>query len=262
MDHPIHLNARSDGDPPPSFMTLRAGDRAARHAGRRRLILGLALLPAAGIAAVARADTETRSVAGFDEVVFAVAGRIEVTQGGREGLLLDAEPQVLRQITTEVRDRRLVIGLAPGRIETRQPIRMKLHVRALKSFEVRTSAEVHMGPLSGGDLALALNGGGSIRIERLAGRHLDVRIAGAGDIAIDGGEVMDQRIDIAGMGGYVAPTLACASAEVAIAGNGNAHLAASRTLAVRIGGIGQVRYRGNPAVTRQVGGIGTVERDG
>ena len=223
---------------------------------------GSAAVLAAALAEPAQAATETRSVADFDQVVFAVAGEVSIEQGPSETLTLEAEPAVLRKITTEIRDRRLLIGLSPGRIETQQPIRMKLGVRTLRGFESRTAGAISIGPLRSEALALVLAGGGSIRLDRLDNaRSLDVRITGAGDVTVGGGKVTAQQLAITGMGSYTAPKLASERAEVAIDGNGEVRLAASSTLAVRIGGVGHVRYHGDPAVTRSIRGIGTIEKD-
>jgi Putative auto-transporter adhesin, head GIN domain len=223
---------------------------------------GCAAVLAATPSGAAQAATETRSVADFDEVVFAVAGEVSIEQGPRESLTLEAEPAVLRKITTEVHDRRLLIGLVPGRVETDQPIRMKLGVQALRAFESRTSGAISIGPLRSDALALVLAGSGSIRLDRLENaRSLDVRITGTGDIAVGGGKVTAQQLAITGIGTYAAPKLASERADVAIDGNGEVQLAASTTLAVRIGGVGHVRYHGDPAVTRSIRGIGSVDKD-
>jgi hypothetical protein len=223
---------------------------------------GSAALVATALFAPAQAATETRGVADFDEVVFAVPGEVSINQGPRETLTLEAEPAVLRKITTEIRGRRLLIGLAPGRVETQQPIRMKLGVRTLRAFESRTIGTISIGPLSSDTLALVLAGGSTIHLERLDNAlSLDVRITGAGEVAVGGGTVTAQKVAITGMGTYSASKLASERAEVAIDGQGEVQLAASSTLAVRIGGVGNVRYRGNPAVTRSIRGIGSIEKD-
>ncbi len=235
------------------------------HAFQARRSLRASALAAACVAvlsAPAQAATETRSVADFDEVVFAVAGEVSIEQGPRETLSIEAEPAVLRKITTEIHGRRLLIGLVPGRIETQQPIRMKLAVRTLRAFESRTAGAISIGPLRSDTLALVLAGGGSIRLDRLENaRSLDVRITGAGEVTVGGGKVTAQQLAITGMGTYSAPKLASERAEVAIDGNGDVQLAASTTLAVRIGGVGHVRYHGDPAVTRSIRGIGSIEKD-
>ena len=241
------------------FIHAFAARRSLRAAA---LAASCAALVAAILPEPAQAAIETRSVANFEEVVFAVAGEVSIEQGARETLTLEAEPAVLRKITTEIRGRRLLIGLSPGRVETQQPIRIKLSVRTLRAFESRTAGAISIGPLSSETLALVLAGGGSIRLDRLEkAQSLDVRITGAGEIAIGGGKVMAQQLAITGMGTYVAPKLDSERAQVAIDGNGNVQLAASSTLAVRIGGIGHVRYRGDPAVTRSIQGMGSIEKD-
>ena len=233
----------------------------ARRPGRLALALGWAAALAASLSGPAQAATENRAVANFDEVVFAAAGDVRIEQGPRETLTLEAEPAVLRKITAEIHGRRLVIAFAPGRVETQQPIRMRLAVRSLRAFESRTSGEVSIGPLNSDALALVLAGSGSIRLDRLANaRSLDVRITGAGDVVVDSGSVKAQKVAISGIGAYSAPRLASERADIGIDGNGEVQLAASTALAVRIAGVGQVRYQGNPAVTRSIQGIGSVEK--
>jgi hypothetical protein len=216
---------------------------------------------ASTVAQAAQTLAETRSVADFDAVVFAVPAEISIEQGPRETLVVESEPAVLRKITTEVHGRRLLVGV-DGRIETTQPIRIKLGVRTLRAIESRGPASISTGPLRSDSLALVLAGGGSMRVDRLDNaRNLDIRINGAGDVNVGGGKVKAQQLAISGMGGYLAPRLSSESADVAIEGNGRVQLAASNTLAVRIGGIGDVRYHGDPTVTRSIRGIGSIEKD-
>ena len=223
---------------------------------------GCAALAATALSGPVQAATETRSVADFDEVVVAVPGEVSISQGPHETLTLEAEPAVLRKITSEIRGRRLLIGLVPGRVETQQPIRMKLGIRTLRAFESRTIGAINIGPLSSETLALVLAGSNTIHLARLDNAlSLDVRITGAGEVAVGGGTATAQKVAITGTGTYFAPKLASERAEVAIDGQGEVQLAASSTLAVRIGGVGNVRYRGNPAVTRSIGGIGSIEKD-
>lgn len=89
-----------------------------------------------------------------DEVVFAHR-RSQHRTGPRETLTLEAEPAVLRKITTETHGRRLLIGFAPDHIETQQPIRMKLGVWTLRALESRTPGAISIGPLRSDALAPA-----------------------------------------------------------------------------------------------------------
>jgi len=237
-------------------MSPQRARRAAALAACATLLFGAPLGQAAQVA------TESRSVADFEAVVLAVPAELSIEQGPRETLTLACEPAVLRQLTTQVRGQQLVVGSASSRLETQQPIRIRLGVRALRSVESRAPSVIRTGPLRTDSLALVLAGGGSVRIDRLEdARSLNVQITGAGEVAIGGGEVRAQQLAIRGVGRYAAPRLASDNADVAIDGQGEVQLAARTTLAVRIGGIGLVRYQGDPAVTRSIRGIGSVEKD-
>lgn len=231
-------------------------------APRARRVLACAVFLGAALAQSAQAATQTRSVAGFDAVVLVLPAEVRIEQGARETLSLEAEAAVLPKITTEVHGRRLVIGVAPpGRLETREPIRIRLGVRALRAFESRAPGAIAIGPLRSESLSLVLGGGGSVQLERLEASSLRLRITGAGEVDVGGGRVGAQELAITGTGRYTAPGLDSERAEVSIDGSGEVQLAASSTLAVRIAGVGNVRFRGNPAVTRAISGIGTIEKD-
>lgn len=203
---------------------------------------------------------ETRPVAGFDAVLWSAVGELHIEQTGRERLTIEAEPAVLAKIVTEVRQRRLSIGFAPGSVETRQPIRFRLEVVALGALETRGSGTVRVGALSVPALSLRLGGSDEVHMARLAARTLDVRLDGSGDLSIGGGEVDVQRVEIGGSGLYAAPALASRQAEVSIDGSGDARLAARERLVARIAGSGDVRYHGNPRVEQSVSGAGAVRR--
>jgi hypothetical protein len=240
------------------------GVRRLLHAAA--LAAGCSLLLAAPISARAQTGlgtaTETRSVAGFDTVVLAVPADVSIEQGTRESLTLEAEPAVLRRMTSEVSNRRLLIGVAPEGISTRQPIRIRLEVRELRAVESRAPGSIRIGALRSDTLLLVLAGGGRLSVTRLDDAlSLEVRITGAGNVAIGGGRVKAQQLAVSGAGTYSAPRLSSEHADVAIQGHGEVQLAASRTLAVRVAGVGSVRYHGDPDITRSVSGIASIEKD-
>ena len=231
---------------------------------RRALWMGMALSALAASpwrrAFSAGTATEERPVSGFDEVSWDAAGELLIEQTDREHLAIEAEPAVLAKIVTEVRQRRLHIGFAPGRIETRLPIRFHLELKSLVVLETRGSGEVRIGPLSATGLSLLAAGSESFHLARLNAGTLLARLDGSGGIAIGGGQVQSQRIVLAGSGSYAALPLDSREADVAIDGSGSVQLAASERLAVRIAGSGSVGYRGDPQVASSITGAGLVQR--
>jgi hypothetical protein len=232
----------------------------------RRQLLALPASIAASIAAASPAwagpalAAEERPVAGFDEVAWDASGELTIEQTGRERLLIEAEPHVLRRIVARVRDRRLEIGFAPGRVETTLPIRFKLELRQLRRLELRGSGHAMAGALRADELTLALHGSNDLRIDKLQARRVELRHAGAGDVRVNGGRVEAQRIVLEGSGTVDATALDASSSDVLLTGSGEVRVAAEQRLAARIDGSGDIVYRGRPQVSQVIHGAGDVRR--
>jgi hypothetical protein len=197
-------------------------------------------------------------VAGFDRVAFHAAGELEIEQTGRERLRIDAEPAVLAKVRTEVRDGTLTIDFAPGRVVSEAPVRFRLEVRRLVALDAGGAGTLRIGPLATDALDLRLAGSNRLHLARLDARTLATTLDGAGEVAVEGGRVQRQRVQIGGASTYVAPGLASGEAEVRILGSGTVELAAQQRLAVQILGSGTVRYHGRPQVERAITGAGIV----
>lgn len=232
------------------------------HCSRRRLLCLPASLAIASRTAwaVPSLASEERPVAGFDEVAWDASGELSIEQTGRERLLIEAQAHVLRRIVTRVRDRRLEIGFAPGRVETNLPIRFTLELRQLRRLELRGSGQATAGALRADDLAIALHGSNGLRIDTLHARRVDLRHAGAGDVRINGGRVESQRIVLEGSGTVDATALDARNSDVLLTGSGEVRLAAEHRLAARIDGSGDIVYRGRPQVSQVIHGAGDVRR--
>ena len=231
---------------------------------RRMLLLSSAALLAGvaarqGVRAQARTQDE-RAVSDFDSVLWEAAGELSIRQTNRERLVIDAEPAVIAKVVTEVDRRRLRIGFRPGTVQSREPIRFFLEVKELVSMQTRSSGVVHVGPLSTNALTLHSAGSEQIELAQLHAQALDVRLDGAGEVAVDG-DVERQRVVIAGAANYRASGLASRHAEVAIDGSGDVRVAVAERLVIRIRGSGSVIYRGNPQVLPTVSGAGDIRRE-
>ena len=208
----------------------------------------------------AQTVVEQRSVAGFHALLWSAAGELQIEQSGRERLSIEAEPAVLAKIVTEVRDGRLSIGFAPGRIETRLPIRFRLEVKSLSAIEGQGSGRLRIGPLTGNALSLHLAASDELHLARLSVQVLDARLDGSGDVTIDAGQVDRQRIVISGAGNYSAARMDSREADVAIDGSGEIQVAVSERLVARIAGSGDVLYSGQPRISQTIRGAGEVRR--
>lgn len=240
-----------------------------RSAGsRRRWVAGAgaaaltAVLGGAPTALCAQTRTELRTVEPFRTLSWQAAGELVVEQTGREQVSVEAEPALLSRIVTEVRGGQLTIRFAPGPIETRHPIRIRVELKSLDALEARGSGSLRIGALATARLSLRLSGSDTLHLARLVARELDARLDGSGDVTLGGGRVDRQQVVITGAADYRAVRLASRAAQVSIEGAGTVQVGASERLDARIDGSGEVLYVGLPRVVQSIGGSGAVRRLG
>jgi hypothetical protein len=211
--------------------------------------------------------TEFREVSDFDRVFLRDYGELVITQGEQESLTIEAHPDVIPKIKTEVREGKLVIkiggtwmdklGHALSTSLTRQWIKYNLTVKKLTGLEIAGAVRVNASDIQTDRLALKLSGAGHVKIKALSAEVLEVDSPGAGAINISG-KVREQRIAMSGAGSYKAPKLESQHASVDIRGAGQATVWAAEDLDVTISGLGSVEYYGTPTLKKSVSGLGTV----
>ncbi|MDN5929957.1 MAG: DUF2807 domain-containing protein [Pseudonocardia sp.] len=183
---------------------------------------------------------ESRDVSGFTGVELTSVGDLRIEQTGTESLTIEAAPDVLPQLTSEVAGGVLRLGVVPGAsIETDVPIVYRLTVDTLDS--------------------LTVSGAGDVTAPDLRADRLTVEISGAGDVTL-GGTVDSQVVTISGAGDYDAEDLQSATAEITVDGAGGAVVRVSDRLDATVDGVGSVEYIGDPQVTEDVSGVGSVEQ--
>lgn len=207
---------------------------------------------------------ETRQVRDFEQVVLRVENwlsDLEIIQGERDSLTIEASPDLLSKIETTVRSGKLVIRLDAGFWEklgyalatslTRPRVRFQLEVISLTALTVVGAARVSASKLQSDSLALSFGGCGEIQIRQLAAEHLSVDLGGAGRIEL-AGQVVEQEVTMAGAGHYDASDLESKRATVQLRGMGWASVWVVEDLATDICGAGRVEYRGKPKLRRKV----------
>lgn len=216
--------------------------------------LGLALpVSAAGVA------REQRPVAHIERVMLRAIGDLEVTQGTRERLVIEAERALLPRISSHVKNGVLTFDIQGGEFATRHPVRYLLTVKNLKAIDTRGSGDIVARQLRGSTLDLNLAGSGNASVHALDTRQLTVRIISSADVSVDG-HATRQAVSIEGSGDYDASRLPSDQATVAISGAGNAVVRVKNHLRARISGSGEIRYHGKPTLDGAVTGAGEILR--
>lgn len=206
--------------------------------------------------------TESRMVRDFTEVDLAGMGTLTITQGADEGLTIEAEENLLPVLTSDVRDRRLVLGTKDGTgIRPTKPIRYDLHVKDLSAIRLSGAGDIAAAALRAERLELRTSGSGSVRIDQLKADALTARISGSGDLAV-AGTTARQELTISGSGNYQAASLESSDARIVVSGNGKVAVRVADSLDVTISGAGRVDYAGAPRLTTNISGAGRVSQIG
>lgn len=236
------------------------------------------LIPSAGFADLTE---EVRSVADFSSISASISGRIEVRQGSEPALSIEAKPETLALIVTDVEDGELRIYQEDGGSWWRNsgPIRITVTYRTLTGLTMSGSADVTTDAITAAEfqvgiagssnievpalttemLAVQVAGSGDLEVQALAASRAELKVSGSGDVALEG-QAGELTVVVNGSGNVDVADLAAEVAEVSVSGSGDVEVWATDTLDVRIVGSGNVAYRGDPELSSRVMGSGDLER--
>ncbi len=186
-----------------------------------------------GVAAI-----QARSLPPFTGVDLAGANNVVVRVGARQSVIVHADSNLLRRVTTQVSSGSLVIGNTPGTLNARRPMYVEVSVPSLDALNVQGSGNISVTEINSASLSVRVPGSGNIHAVGTAAR-LDVGIDGSGTALLS--------------------RLIARDATASIDGSGSIVLTATHSLDASISGSGTILYTGNPAqVTKSVTGSGTI----
>ena len=236
----------------------RRGGQAAPHR-QRALIIALVLavvavlvLAAAVVALLARggpsssgvqgsgvAATQWRVLAGFSRLDLAGSNDVTVVVGARQSVVVHADSNLVRYVTTRVMAGTLVIGTT-GRFTTRSPMGVEVSVPSLT--------------------AVTLSGSGEISVTGIEARQLTVTLSGSGALSASG-TVTRLDATVGGSGLAQLSELVARDVRAVVSGSGLIRVTATASLNATVPGTGAIIYSGNPPqVTSRVTGTGAVTR--
>lgn len=219
--------------------------------------------PLSGVRGSGNVVKETRSVSGFDQIELSISADVYVERGETESLTIEGEDNILPLITTDVSNKRLVIGSRPTTwFNTTRPLVFHVTVKDLRGLEVSGSGKFIVGQFQADDMDLQISGSGEIGFGQLTAQSLSASIDGSGTIQVLAGNVTRKSIRVAGSGNYNADQMQSQSATVALNGSGNVNLWVTDQLTVVMNGSGNVNYYGSPLVNTTINGSGNVQSRG
>lgn len=254
----------------------------------RKLLIGLALLVLAacgysnGERVQLSGKTEQRpvQVAAFDKVELKGPDRVVVRVGAAQSVAIEGDSAVLALIEVAVEDGRLVVKRKNRYSNVsgdKERATVTIAVPRLAGAAVGGSGDMSVDRVGGGDFSAAVGGSGELRVGQAQAGKIEAAVGGSGDLrferveansvemAIGGsgtigiaGRAQSVEVAIGGSGDIEAAGLATRTAEIAIAGSGNAAVNASETAKISIAGSGDVTVSGGARCTTSKIGSGNV----
>lgn len=210
---------------------------------------------------------ESREVGGFDRVELRDYGELVISQGDSEALTVEAHPEVLSAIKSEVENGKLTLRIDRTWLErlsdslrnglSRHRVLYTLTLNDLHELSILGAGKVKASEIESDTLKITLSGAADLRIPSLNVEILTVDMPGAGRVAVSG-HTIEQEVTITGAGSYDASKLESRDARVVISGAGKASLWVEGELDVRLSGIGAVEYYGDPTLNQAITGLGKV----
>ncbi len=195
---------------------------------------GSTLLQGSNVAA-----TQTRALAAFASVDLAGSTNVRVRVGGKQRVVVHADGNLLRHVTTDVRSGTLVIG-TKGSFTTRSPMTVDVSVPSLDRVTLSGSGIVAVDGVGGRALTATLSGSGVLRATGSTTR-LDVVLEGSGDAEL--------------------AQLVARDVKAVVTGSGRILVTVTGSLDASVSGTGVIAYRGAPShVSTSVTGTGVVTR--
>lgn len=242
-----------------------------RHIKLVIIIMGAFLLSACSITGLnvtrgsGEITTQIRSVSEFDAIQINGAGELIISQGNSESLEIQAEDNIIEELTSDVQGSTLILGFRDNflrrQIIPTERITYNLEVVDLSEVTINGAADMDIKSLETGSLALIINGAGNITVNQLISDRLTVEISGTATIEVEG-QVSQQFVTIEGAGNFKAGDLQTSSTSIEITGVGNATVWATENLDISIDGGGNLRYYGSPNITKDINGLGDIDNLG
>lgn len=244
---------------------MKANHILFNHPLRACLISATAALCSAGLASATvvgsgNVVSETRVVSGFHGFNLSGSGDVIVMQGDTEGLVIEAEDNILPLLESTV-DKKGILHLGfkehTGSVSTKKTAVFKLAAKTLDRMELEGSGNIQAASLSGKTLGISLPGSGHCSVDRLQAETLKVDIDGSGSLKL-AGEAHSQAITFNGSGKYEGESFKTDETKLQINGSGDAKVWANASLTVEVNGSGDIAYKGSPKIKQSINGLGKV----
>jgi len=235
------------------------------------LLLGTAALLLSGcdgligdgvIRGTGRVITEDRSLARFYGVSNATEARVEIIQGNRQNVRIEAEENLISHLRTRVEGGLLRIYTETGtQLDPSREMIIEIDMGDLELLMSSGSGDIDAPLIDARKLEVFSSGSGDIRLPDLLADSIIIFGSGSGHVIVNG-DVIRNRITVSGSGDIDTRDLEANVVDAVLSGSGQATVRARDILRAVLSGSGSLRYYGNPGVQQTATGSGRVQRLG
>jgi hypothetical protein len=213
---------------------------------------------------------EVRQVSGFDWVNVRYYGEVVLEQCDQEGLVIEADEELLPRITSEVVDGKLNLGFDMQWWEwltewmklsslTDKKIHYTISMRNIRGLSLSGAVSLSAAQIKAEDCAISISGSSNVKIGHFEGMGLANTISGSGNIEL-AGSAQRHTLHVSGSGTIKAADFMTQEADIHISGSAKALVKVAQILNVHISGAGDVQYLGQPQVRQHISGVGRVRQ--
>ncbi|MBK7344794.1 MAG: DUF2807 domain-containing protein [Saprospiraceae bacterium] len=192
---------------------------------------------------------EVRTVTGFSSVLINGDFTTTISQGETFRVEIDADENILQQITTELSDdQTLFIGFKKGTpIQIKTPIHIHIQAPDWTTIGLHGSGDLRSSStIQGSQLEIESNGSSDIKLE-LAYDVVNAELNGSPELQLSG-SATSFSVQSNGSGDVLAEQFMCNRVSLFISGSGDALVHADSILNVQVNGSGNVTYTGNAGI--------------
>ena len=189
-------------------------------------------------------NKQTRNVGDFTRVSFRVPGKLYLKQGGENKVELEGPSDLLKEIETEVKDGRLVIGKEGKWMNwnwDNDRITAYVTIKNLEGLSVSGSGDaIGESKFNTGDLKLNVSGSGSINLDATSSGNVEADVSGSGDLQWKG-SCNNFDSDVSGSGKVIISVAIKGLADFGVSGSGKIQAdGTAKDVKTRISGSGKV----------------------
>jgi len=201
---------------------------------------------------------ETRDIKSFDAIKIGGAFEVHLTQGDRESLVVEADENLLKLITAEVKGGTLVVSTEKN-IRNSKELNLYITFKDISKLDLSGAVEVKSeGMIKLDNLELEGSGASEVTL-KLELDRLTADFSGASEINLSG-SANTCDFDMSGASEVDAYGFTVKECTIELSGAGEARLNVTDNLKARVSGAGEIRYEGNPSVDSRVSGAGSIKK--